>query len=1284
MKRLSFVLALLLLVQLLAAGVKVISSDANQIILEYRLGEYSLSEVESFAHISTSGMNYDAVSGSPLIPYEEIKVGIPPGGSARVTVLSSDSRSMQLSKRLAPVPIMEMQDDISTSRYSIDEALYRPSLPELIQQLESTSFRGLNILPLQIRPFQYDGNRLLSITSQALIRIDIIGNTTLRNEPQRDDLVDAMLGMTVNPQQARYWHQHNRNPVNFASFSSADNWLKLETNQEGIHRITHAQLSSLPLSDIDPRTFRLFSTGGTLLPFQIVTPGAEFHEVPITVVGEEDGSFNTADYILFWGTTRDGVEKNQSLQALPTQYNPYSGNTVYWLTFGGEWANPPRRIATLSSATSSQNDTGTHLAQQRFETETHRREQIGFDWYSSRLFGTTTAEYQFTMNLAEVDTSKTQLLSIMLQQEIVNFNYWHYVEVYVNDTPVVSNASSGSITFSWSGTGEYLLQRNVKSFVSGANVIRIKVIRTRTDNLYLNYIAVDYTQKLNVGSTQLSINPDALTIGQSTRYNLTGDPTGIEVYRVNAINDVARVPINTVAGGFNFIASAVSGGKFFVAKAGNYLSPLSFATISPTDLTASPVQVDNIIITADEFATQAQTLVTLYAERHGLRSIVVKQSDIFNQFNGGHPDPAAIRQYLRYVYHNFPSPRITSVTLIGLGTIDWRNFSNQAASRNKLIVYQRTQLSSDDYFVMMTSSLYPELSVGRYPVRSSNELNNMISNFERYTRYDTGGWWRNSMVFLGDDLFNGSATSYENIHTRQVESAEKKVHPSVLVDKIFAWEYEYDEFQNKPAAREDMLSAINDGRLVWYYIGHGSFDKMGAEDYFNGATDMGRFTNANRLNFMMSASCKISQYDYWGFESLGQKLVMMNNLGSIASYSATRLSAPYSNGPMMEFLLDNLANKRNPLGLSIMSAKISYTQSNDNDAVYVLLGDPTLRVTPPVRDSVLSIDGYAAGSPAQLASRQTVQFNGSLSPHTGSGVADVRVFDADTSYSLDWQTVVSHRGNTLFKGSASVSGGTYSSAFIVPDDVTVGNTASIISYMWDAEAKRDYVNYYFPMSLSDQAVSASNDGPPSIQLFLGSMDFRAGDTVSTNTTLYARVTDSNGINVTGSAGRNILLVIDNSIQPIPVTQYFSYDRDSYTSGLLAYPLSNLSEGPHTVQLIAFDNFNLPSVASTNFIAKKTSPLSIERLLIYPNPMAKDGHITFILSQDSDLEIGIFTVTGKRIRNIKTPGRQGFNQIYWDGRDESGNRPANNTYFVKVTARSGKLSTEARERLVIYK
>ena len=238
-------------------------------------------------------------------------------------------------------------------------------------------------------------------------------------------------------------------------------------------------------------------------------------------------------------------------------------------------------------------------------------------------------------------------------------------------------------------------------------------------------------------------------------------------------------------------------------------------------MVSNPGQVDNIIITPDEFINQAQTLADKYNLYFNKRSKVVRQSDIFNQFNSGHPDPEAIRLFLSYVFQNYPTPRITSVTLLGLGTIDWRNFSSQAQSKNKMIVYQRDNSTSDDFFVMLTQTYNPELAIGRYPVTNLNEINIMFSNFSSYVENPVGGWWKNSMVFVADDLYNGSEPYYENYHTQQTETLSNTIHPSILIDKIFGWEYEYDEFHPSLPIQDSYVFLIMDAYDVHHHPVYG-------------------------------------------------------------------------------------------------------------------------------------------------------------------------------------------------------------------------------------------------------------------------------------------------------------------------------------------------------------------------------------------------------------------------------------------------------------------------------
>jgi hypothetical protein len=85
----------------------------------------------------------------------------------------------------------------------------------------------------------------------------------------------------------------------------------------------------LPLADIDPREFRLFSTGGKVLQNTHEQNGAEFREVPIMVVGEADGNLDIGDAILFYGSSRDNYAQNSYVQSDPLAINPYSQNKVF-------------------------------------------------------------------------------------------------------------------------------------------------------------------------------------------------------------------------------------------------------------------------------------------------------------------------------------------------------------------------------------------------------------------------------------------------------------------------------------------------------------------------------------------------------------------------------------------------------------------------------------------------------------------------------------------------------------------------------------------------------------------------------------------------------------------------------------------------------------------------------------------------------------------------------------------------------------------------------------------
>ena len=258
---------------LLGATVTVIQQTDSSILFEYRLDAYNLSEENGTLRIQASGMYYSSVSGSPLIPHAEVKIGIPPSGDITATILDSSVESKVLTKRLAPVPEILMVDGISDNRYTINERLYAEQPTTLLKTLPHGTYRGYGFVPLQIHPFSYDGAYNLNVTTRALIRIDILGNTGLKSPAEPDELSDLMLSDMLNPNQVRHWRSAAKETINYADFSRSDHWIRLETDRDGMFKLGYNQLSSFPLSVVDPASFRLFTTGGELLPYLINNPG---------------------------------------------------------------------------------------------------------------------------------------------------------------------------------------------------------------------------------------------------------------------------------------------------------------------------------------------------------------------------------------------------------------------------------------------------------------------------------------------------------------------------------------------------------------------------------------------------------------------------------------------------------------------------------------------------------------------------------------------------------------------------------------------------------------------------------------------------------------------------------------------------------------------------------------------------------------------------------------------------------------------------------------------------
>src|SRR5690606_1532975 len=124
----------------------------------------------------------------------------------------------------------------------------------------------------------------------------------------------------------RYGPQNRDNPPAITnSVLATGRWFTFKVEKTGVYKLYKNFLDSLGMNTdgIDPRNLKVYGHGGKSLP--LLNRRTQFFDIPenaVQVVGEQDGSFDGGDYILFYGTNTDGyVRENDS------NLNPYSDDS---------------------------------------------------------------------------------------------------------------------------------------------------------------------------------------------------------------------------------------------------------------------------------------------------------------------------------------------------------------------------------------------------------------------------------------------------------------------------------------------------------------------------------------------------------------------------------------------------------------------------------------------------------------------------------------------------------------------------------------------------------------------------------------------------------------------------------------------------------------------------------------------------------------------------------------------------------------------------------------------
>lgn len=1123
------------------------------------------------------------------------------------------------------------------------------------------------------------------------------------------------------------------------SVLSNGNWYKVGITKNGVYKMDKTFLASLgiDIANINPKNIKLFGNGGKALSEK----NSDFKyddliENAIAVVGENDGTFDADDYVLFYGKGPHQWEYNPAnANDLKYKYlkNYYSDTAYYFITIDNNSVG--KRIGDQASLNGQENfTTNTFDDFSCHELDAQNLIKSGKEFYGEHFDVTNSYNFSFVMpNIVLGDT-------MFIKAAVVGRNQ------YTSTTFNMSLPDNSNVQFICASVGvSYTApigDENVKFkriIYSGSAVPSITITKqTPSSTGWLDYIRLNCRRNLTYSNTSLAFRDSrTYSTGRITKFMISSTSPLI-VWDVSDHLNVKN-QLNTTNGNIiEFVVPTDTLKEYLAFKVADAVAPYNFGKITNQNLHAITGDIDYIIITHPDFKAQATELALLHQQYDTLSYVIATPQEIYNEFSSGAQDIVALREFVRMIYsRSVKKPRY----LLLFGDGSYNNIERNTSINTNFIPTYQTANSlaltaskvADDFYGLLDDTEgenigtdLVDIGIGRLPVKTTQEATAMVEKVKHYylqqgdltgdqsacnnDAYSTFGDWRNWITLLSDDAEADWELAFVKDHNEIFANQIKSIDPTFNIDKIYLdayQQYSTSGGQKYPDAEIDLNRRIQKGALILNYSGHGGELQLTGE----GVIDIGivnAWRNLNNLPMFVTATCEFSRFDDPARTSCGELVLLNSQGGGICLFTTTRLAFSSDANALNPAFFNAALNPLNgwyPRTGDII--KLTKQGSNSSYTHFCLLGDPAVTLAYPKKRiftteinskpvvtagndtlkalSKITIKGYVGNKD----STKITDFNGIVYPSVFDKPSQQTTLGNDLG--PGGQIPFSVQKNILYKGKAKVVNGDFSFTFIVPKDINYQFGKGKLSY-YAHNGVYDAAGMYDNIMVGGSATNPTIDNQgPQINLYMNDENFVVGGTTNENPKIYLKLNDSSGINTVGNGiGHDLTAVLDNQVtNPIVLNDFYEANMGSYQSGKLYYPLTNLSEGSHSLDVRVWDIQNNSSTASTEFIVAASAEMALRQVLNYPNPFTTNTKFFVEHNQcctSLSLSIQIYTISGKLVRTINHyVQNEGFriDGIEWDGKDDYGDKIGRGVYIYKVKIKGGNgKAAEKIEKLVI--
>ena len=884
---------------------------------------------DRYQRIRMDGWARTSRVGYPELPLTGLLVQVPETGEVNVEIIENEVASVP-GCRIVPVPErFRTEDGEIKTRYVRDEAAYRSSslFPGNLADVGCRQvIRGVSVVRVTVYPFQWNpatGELLYSTKLRLRVNLENpfppddfgiqAGADTRGPGPGHRGAFDGILKDTVHNYQGMtrtipYLRELEPDTPQFE-----EPRVRLEITGDGIYRVTYEDLSAAGLILSDPDMIQLFNQGC---------------EVAVKVVSGV--TFGPGDYIEFYG---QGID------------SPYTDTNVYWL-FGDQAVG--KRVSELDGEV-----TGTGTLLESFLETLHVEENHEM-WDTTP--GAPDLDYWFWVRMtATMGSPSTQFYNQDIPspapgpagEAVIRVAFRgrstasphpnHHTRVYLNGTDIGDEY--------WDGTIEHEQEMTVSSslLVDGANTLTVESpgdTGAVVDVVYHNWIEVEYWRFFTAladrlsfsvtGEERVKIEIEDLSQPDLLIYDVT-DPCEAK--------EVVNFSVQT-NGPEDYTASfedELSGSKTFIASTTDeVMQPDFMERVEPEDLKSTGYGADYLLITAREFLSSVTPLIA-HRTGQGLRALAVSVEDIYSDFSYGLVDPAAIKAFLQYTYENWTPPAPTYVLLLGDANVDYRDYT-ETGKKSRVPVHLSVTpvlgLTPDDnwYVCVEGEDNYPDMLVGRIPGDSAPVVAGLVSKILDYeTSQET---LPPDVLFVADDTETGFETLNEDLI-------------KYLPARFNAHRVYLELYENTGDATQDIISNVDQGRVITNYVGHGAVTNWAGEFLFESA-DVPLLDNGDHLTFVITLDCLNGYFSQPSYYCLAEEFVLPSDKGAIGCFSPSGLGYLWEHNLLGHALFSRIFKKgKRALGILTTESKIMARDQGATEdllTMFTLFGDPALEL----------------------------------------------------------------------------------------------------------------------------------------------------------------------------------------------------------------------------------------------------------------------------------------------------------------------------------------------------